>query len=162
MRGHPASTSRKGSYFLLLPAEASLFRAAAGSISPCITDLGLVLSSPLLSRGFTACGREGSNINSAGQERSPLKTWTEWKDSLAWLGPAPCSQALTAFFSPSRDTSLKPCSTRGFCFQKKGSFCCTGCPGQGRENLWSESRRLPSWCTLAGGDWAAYSDVLSP
>lgn len=72
-----------------LPDGVSLFRVAAGSIAPCITDLGLVLSSPLLSRGFTACGRESSNINSAGRERSPLKTQTERKDGLAWLGPAP-------------------------------------------------------------------------
>lgn len=94
----------------------------AGSIALCRTDLGLVLSSPLLSRGFTACGREGSSINSAEQERSPLKTQTEWKDGLAWLGPAPCSQASTAFLQPQPGLQPKPLRHQGCYFQSKGSF----------------------------------------
>lgn len=94
----------------------------AGSIAQCRPELGLVLSSPLLSRGFTACGREGSSINSAEQERSALKTQTEWKDLLARPGPAPCSQAPTAFLQPQPGHQPKPLRHQGLLLSKQRQF----------------------------------------
>lgn len=123
-----------------LPDGASLFRAAAGSIALGTADLGLLLSFPLLSGGFTACGREGGNINRAERERSPLKTQTERKDGLAWLGPAPCSQALMAILQPQLGHQPEALQRWGCCFERKDSFCwnhCTDCPGQGPQDLWA-------------------------
>lgn len=82
-------------------------------------------------------------------EPSPLKTETERKDGLAWLGPAcaPAAKPSQPSSGPSRDSSLKPCSTRVCGFRRKGSFCrnhCTDCPVQGPEHLWSGSRSFPA------------------